>query len=257
MKEIFRRKCLAGIILFVILVFSGCATTTARLPQEVPAMHTVAEFSDDEYVVSTPDPWESFNRSMYRFNYNFDKYIFLPAVNGYEFITPVFVQTGVTNFFSNIREFRTFYNSIFQAKGKKALITIGRFVTNTTIGIGGLFDPATRFGLEKQYEDFGQTLGTWGVNTGPYLVLPILGPNTARSGGGFAVDAGIRIAVVAAIDPFEDVEGGGAIEAGIFVIEAIDMRHREKFRYYDSGHPFEYEIVRFVYTKKQELAVMK
>jgi phospholipid-binding lipoprotein MlaA len=111
--------------------------------------------------------------------------------------------------------------------------------------------------MEKQREDFGQTLGVWGVGAGPYLVLPILGPNTVRSAGGFAVDAGIRMAVMTAIDPFENVDNGDAIEAGIFVLEAIDMRHREKFRYYDSGHPFEYEIVRFISAKRLELDTMK
>ena len=257
MTRIFHRKCMAFIFLSLALILTGCATTTANLRPEVPAMHTIAEFSDDYDVIHAPDPWERFNRSMYRFNYNFDKYIFLPVVTGYEFIAPTFVQTGVTNFFSNVGEFRTLYNSLFQAKFEKALVTFGRFATNTTIGIGGLFDPATSFGLEKQREDFGQTLGVWGVGAGPYLVLPILGPNTARSAGGFAVDAGIRMAVMTAIDPFENVDGGDAIEAGIFVLEAIDMRHREKFRYYDSGHPFEYEIVRFISAKRLELDTMK
>jgi phospholipid-binding lipoprotein MlaA len=257
MTRIFRRECLAFMILFLSLAIAGCATTNGNLRPEVPAMHTIAEFSDDEPVARIDDPWEGFNRSMYRFNYNFDKYVFLPVVKGYEFITPTFVQTGVSNFFSNIGEFRTFYNSLLQAKGTKALTTLGRFVTNTTIGIGGLFDPATHFGLEKQREDFGQTLGVWGVSPGPYLVLPVLGPNTARSAGGFAVDAGIRIAVITAIDPFENVDGGDAIQAGISTLEAIDMRHRVKFRYYDSGHPFEYELIRFFATKRLELGEMK
>ena len=252
-----RRECLALIVLLLALTFSGCATTNRNLRPEEPAMHTIAEFSDDEPVVRVDDPWEGFNRSMYRFNYRFDKYVFLPVVKGYEFITPDLVQTGVSNFFSNIGEFRTFYNSLLQAKGTKALTTLGRFVTNTTIGIGGLFDPATHWGLEKQREDFGQTLGAWGVSSGPYLVLPILGPNTARGAGGFAVDGGIRIGVLTAIDPFENVDNGDAIQAGISTLEAIDLRHREKFRYYDSGHPFEYELVRFLSSKRLELGEMK
>ncbi len=102
--------------------------------------------------------------------------VFLPVVNGYEYITPVPVQTGVSNFYNNINEVRTFYNSLLQAKGEKSLITFSRFLTNTILGIGGLFDPATYFDLKRQNEDFGQTLGVWGVGAGPYLVITGPGP---------------------------------------------------------------------------------
>jgi len=252
------RVCFAIIILYLVLLLAGCAaTSTAKLPAEVPAMHSVSEFSDDEPVVGIADPWERFNRSMYRFNYNLDKYFLLPVVSGYEFITPTFVQKGVSNFFWNIGEVRTLYNSIFQLKGKKFLTTFGRFLINSTIGIGGLFDPASHFGLKIQNENFGRTLGNWGVDSGPYLVLPVLGPNTVRSTGGFAVDAGIRFAIVTAIDPFENVDNGNIILAGISTLEAIDLRHREKFRYYESGYPFEYEMVRFLYHTREELLLMK
>ena len=239
------------------LTLAGCATTAASLPPEVPAMHSVSEFSDDENIARAEDPWQGFNRSMYKFNYNFDKYIFLPVVSGYEFITPTFVQTGVSNFFSNIGEIRTLYNSLFQAKGEKALTTLGRFVTNSTIGLAGLFDPATSFGLKRQNEDFGQTLGVWGVGTGPYVVLPILGPNTVRSASGFAVDSGIRYGIVTAIDPFPNSDYTTPVEVGISTLETIDQRHRQKFRYYESDYPFEYSMVRFLFTEKRELAVMK
>ena len=246
------------IVLYLVLSLSGCATTTtAKFTPEVPAMHSVSEFSDDERVVDIADPWERFNLNMYKFNYHFDRYFFLPVVSGYEFITPTFVQKGVSNIFGNIGEVRTFYNSLFQLKGKKFLTTFGRFLTNSTIGIGGLFDPATPLGLKKQNEDFGRTLGYWGVDSGPYLVLPVLGPNTLRSTGGFAVDAGIRFAAINAIDPFENVENGNVIMAGITTLEGIDMRHREEFRYYESGYPFEYEMVRFLYHKRGELLLMK
>jgi phospholipid-binding lipoprotein MlaA len=239
------------------LTLAGCATTAAKLPPEVPAMHTVAEFSDDEYIARIDDPWEGFNRSMYKFNYNFDKYIFLPVVNGYEFITPTFVQTGVSNFFKNLGEIPTLYNSLFQAKGGKSLTTLGRFLTNSTIGLAGLFDPATSLGLKRQQEDFGQTLGVWGAGTGPYVVLPILGPNTVRSTTGFAVDSGIHFGIVTAIDPFPNSDYTTPVETGIYALEAVDQRHRQKFRYCESGYPFEYSMVRFLFTEKQELAVMK
>jgi phospholipid-binding lipoprotein MlaA len=243
--------------LYLALSLAGCATTTANVLPEAPAMHTVSEFGDDEQIAGIDDPWEKFNRRMYKFNYYFDKYVFLPVVSGYEFITPAFARTGVSNFFGNIGEVRTLYNSLFQMKGAKTVSTLARFVTNSTIGIGGLFDPATHFGLKKQSDDFGRTLGYWGVNTGPYLVVPVLGPNTLRSTAGFAVDAGIRYAIVTAIGPFDNVENGNIILAGISTLEAIDMRHKEKFRYYESGYPFEYCMVRFLYRQKRELSIME
>ena len=239
------------------MMLAGCATTAANLPPEAPAMHSANEFSDDEFVARIDDPWEGFNRSMYKFNYNFDKYLFLPVVTGYEFITPTFAQTGVSNFFNNIGEIRTLYNSLLQGKGTKSLTTLGRFVTNSTIGIAGLFDPATVFGMNRENEDFGQTLGVWGAGAGPYVVLPILGPNTVRGATGFAVDAGIRYGIVAAIDPFPNYEHIDLAKSEVTTLEAIDMRHQQKFRYYESGYPFEYYMVRFLYHEKRELETMK
>src|SRR5690242_16683644 len=169
------------IVTVLVLVLSGCAARSAILPGEVPPMHTVSEFRDDENVSRTRDPWEGFNRSMYKFNYEADRYVLLPVVAGYEKAVPRIAQTGVSNFFANLREVRTFYNSLLQGKGKKSLVTLGRFVTNSTVGVGGLLDPATAFGLRRENEDFDRTLESWGVGTGRYLVLPILGPNTVRS----------------------------------------------------------------------------
>lgn len=243
---------------FLVLSLSGCAATTAaRLSPEEPPMHSVSEFSDDEPIMVVNDPWEGFNRRMYIFNYHFDKYFFLPVVRGYEFVTPAFARKGISNFFNNIAEIRTLYNSIFQLKGAKALITSGRFLTNTTIGIAGLLDPATPLGLARQSEDFGQTLGRWGLGSGPYLVVPVLGPNTLRSACGFAADGGIRFAAVNAFDPFVDADNRTITMTGISALEGIDTRHREKFRYYESGYPFEYDLLRFLYHKRDELQGMK
>jgi phospholipid-binding lipoprotein MlaA len=239
-------------MLYLALSLAGCATTAALPPEALP-MHTLSEFSDDERIADIDDPWERFNRRMYTFNYYFDKYFFLPVVSGYEFVTPAFVQTGVSNFFGNVGEFRTLYNSLLQLKGVKALSTFARFATNSTIGIGGLFDPATHFGLKKESEDFGLTLEYWGVNTGPYLVVPVVGPNTLRSAGGFAVDAAVRYAILGTTKPFENVENGNVNQMAISALEAVDIRHRETFRYYESGYPFEYYMVRFLYLKRSEL----
>ena len=241
------------LILLLVMSLAGCATTATSLPPEEPAMHSVSELDDE--LVGSRDPWIGYNKSMYRFNYNFDKYVFLPVVNTYEFILPTFAQTGVSNFFNNIAEIRTLYNSLFQAKGEKALTTTGRFLTNSTIGIAGLFDPATSFGMKRQKEDFGQTLGVWGVPAGNYFVIPILGPSTIRDFSGVVVDSGIHYGIKTAINLSDNVDPG--IQAGVTVLKAIDNRHQQPFRYLDSGYPFEYELVRFLYGQAQELQVMK
>ena len=126
-------------ITVLVLALSGCAARSAILPGDIPPMHTVREFSDDEVVSRTRDPWEGFNRNMYKFNYEADRYVLLPIVAGYKTITPHFVRTGVSNFFANLREVQTFYNCLLQGKEKGSLVTLGRFLTNATLGIGGLF----------------------------------------------------------------------------------------------------------------------
>ena len=244
-------------IIILVLMVAGCAARPAVLPDEVPPMHTVGEFSDDDNVSRTRDPWEGLNRSMYKFNYEADRFVFLPVVAGYETVVPRFARTGVSNFFANIREVRTLYNCILQAKGKKSLVTLGRFLTNSTIGIGGLFDPATAFGWRRENEDFDRTLATWGVGTGPYLVLPILGPNTARSAGGLAVDGGVRWAIANAIDPFGGTGASTEIETGVTALETVDLRYRESFRYYDSDYPFEYYMVRYLFSQERELTILR
>lgn len=254
-----RRAYPVMIILTLALTLAGCATTATTLPPEQPAMHSAKEFADDEQILPN-DPWEGFNRSMYKFNYNFDKYFFLPVVNGYEYITPVPVQTGVSNFYNNINEVRTFYNSLLQAKGEKSLITFNRFLTNTILGIGGLFDPATYFDLKRQKEDFGQTLGVWGVPAGPYLVVPVLGPGTARSASGVVVDSAVHAGIKNALDLpqyFSPESNGEDLITALTVLKAIDNRHQQPFRYHDSGYVFEYELVQFLYRQSRELQVMK
>jgi len=245
------------IITILVLVITGCAASNAHIAAEIPPMHTVSEFSDDESVSHTHDPWEGFNKGMYKFNYQFDRFVFLPVVAGYETIVPRFAQTGVSNFFANIREVRTLYNSILQAKGKKSLVTLGRFLTNSTIGIGGLFDPASGFGLSRQQEDFDHTLETWGVGTGPYLVLPVLGPSTVRNASGLAVDGGVRWAIMNSVDPFDGTGASSEIEMGATTLEAVDLRHRESFRYYESDYPFEYYMVRYIFSERRELTTIK
>jgi phospholipid-binding lipoprotein MlaA len=126
------------------------------------------------------DPWEGFNRASYKFNDALDRAIAKPVAKGYKKVTPRVVRTGVSNFVSNLGTITTVVNDVLQGKMKQAGHDSGRFLLNSTLGLGGLFDPASAAGLERNNEDFGQTLGKWGVKSGPYLMLPLLGPSTVR-----------------------------------------------------------------------------
>lgn len=255
---VFDRACRALIALLLLSSLAGCATARVQAAPEEPAMHNISEFTGvDQRFAYVSDPWVEFNRSMYRFNYYFDKYLFLPVVNGYEFVTPIFVQERVSNFYNNIGEIRTLTNSLLQLNGETSVKTLGRFLTNSTIGLGGLFDPATKFGLKRRQEDFGKTLGHWGAESGPYLVLPIFGPSSLRDAGGLAVDSGITYGIYTAIDPFGSSDDSFALSAGLTTLEAIDARHQLNFRYFESGYPFEYYVVRFLYHEKRELEITK
>jgi phospholipid-binding lipoprotein MlaA len=134
------------------------------------------------------DPVEGFNRAMYTFNDKLDTYALKPVAKGYKFVLPNVVQTGVNNFFSNLGTLTSIVNDLFQFKLEKAMTDTGRFVINSTFGIGGLIDWASKDGIEYNKEDFGQTLGHWGWKNSSYLVLPFFGPGTVRDHGGFAVD---------------------------------------------------------------------
>ena len=134
------------------------------------------------------DPFEGFNRASYKFNDALDRAILKPTAKGYKAIAPQFVETGVSNFFSNLGQPTVILNDLLQAKFKPALSDTGRFLLNTTVGIGGLFDPASKAGLDRNDEDFGQTLGKWGMPSGPYLMVPFFGPSTVRDGFGSGVD---------------------------------------------------------------------
>lgn len=138
----------------------------------------IAELIRDS--LETPDPWEGWNRKVYAFNDVADRYALKPVAKGYRYITPDPVEIGISNVFANLFEIRTIANDLLQFKLLQAASDTGRFVINTTLGLVGIFDVATVIGLERHREDFGQTLGYWGVGSGPYLVLPLLGSNTVR-----------------------------------------------------------------------------
>lgn len=126
------------------------------------------------------DPLEPINRAVFTFNTVVDKYTLKPAAKAYDYVTPDIVQTGIGNFFNNLFYPKTIINNFLQGKAGAGASDVWRFLINTTLGIGGIFDPASSLGFEKHDEDFGQTLGVWGVGEGWYLMLPLLGPSTAR-----------------------------------------------------------------------------
>ncbi|VGO22628.1 MlaA family lipoprotein [Pontiella sulfatireligans] len=242
-----------------LLIVAGPAFAKKQEAPEVPAKRPVSEYvkADVEYKIDVYDPWEGFNRRMYRFNYGFDKYFFLPVVKTYEFILPKPVEKGVSNFFGNLGEVNTCANCLLQAKGGKAGKTAGRFVINSTVGILGLFDVATKMGIHGQDEDFGQTLGVWGVGNGPYLVLPVLGPSCVRDTGGIVVDGvGHSLLVNGLIGTLGMTDNEERnLSLGLSALRAVDKRHQIGFRYYETGSPFEYEMVRMLITEKRIIQV--
>jgi phospholipid-binding lipoprotein MlaA len=241
------------LLLVSVLALGACSTAPVQMgdaPDE-PSFSEERLLGDDiKYLADDiPDPWEGFNRSMYRFNYRFDKYVFMPVVNGYQTIAPHFVEKGVHNFFLNLEDITTFINSVLQVSATKSVQTAGRFLVNTTVGLLGFFDVASRFDIPKHDEDFGQTLGYWGVGNGPFLVLPILGPSNVRDGVGLGVDW----FVMSELRDELDMKDGEEIAWDI--LKSIDTRSNVAFRYYETGTPFEYEWVRLLYTTKRRMDI--
>jgi phospholipid-binding lipoprotein MlaA len=134
------------------------------------------------------DPLEKVNRAVFAFNDVADKAVLTPVAKGYRAVLPGFVRTGISNFFSNLEDVWVTVNDVLQGKLKEGSEDFTRVIFNSTFGIGGLFDFASDVGLPKRNEDFGQTLGWWGVGSGPYIVIPLLGPSTFRDGFGLLVD---------------------------------------------------------------------
>ena len=197
------------------------------------------------------DPWEGFNRRMYYFNAKADEYVILPVVTGYQKITPDVVERSINNFFSNLDEISTFINSLLQFKLSVAGETLARFTLNSTVGLAGLFDVATQIGFAEQNEDFGQTLGYWGVDAGPYLVLPLLGPSSLRDATGLVFD---NLVFQQAVDELGlDTDE----ELLMSLIDGIDARASLPFRYYASGSAFEYEHLKLLYKKYREIQVAR
>ncbi|MBI4636403.1 MAG: VacJ family lipoprotein [Candidatus Rokubacteria bacterium] len=163
---------------------SDARTDTALLAQATAPRSAGPETEEAEDY----DPWEPFNEKMFEFNRNVDKAVVKPVAQAYNFVLPDRLQIMIGNGFDNIRSVPRFINSLLQGKWDGAVRELGRFLFNSTVGIGGLFDVATMEGIKKSNEDFGQTLAVWGSGPGPYLVVPFLPPMTVRDGVGLAVN---------------------------------------------------------------------
>ncbi len=169
------------------------------------------------------DPYEKFNRGVYGFNKGLDRIALKPATKVYRGIIPRFARSGITNFFNNLDEPLSFINALAQGKINSAWHTLKRFTVNTTIGLAGLTDPATKWGIEERPEDFGQTLAVWGVKSGPFLMLPVVGPSTFRDLTGFAVDLATNPVTYARN---EVLHPSTVAKIGQFALETLDLRSK-------------------------------
>jgi phospholipid-binding lipoprotein MlaA len=259
--------CLAALLL------CGCATDgfdQHRLPPDTPAADNAAAIKKAEAAVAaakaaaaqehapdapppltaadapspeTYDPWGRLNRFTYRFNARFDQAVFLPAADAYRWL-PAPIRTGIHDIFGNLAEVDSIINYTLQGRLGRGVQSLERFAINSTIGIAGLFDVATRLKIESPPTGFGTTLAKWGMHPGPFLVIPLYGPSTLREGAGLAGDYATNYG----IDLAHIYRGDQSW--GVGVVNAVDQRANISFRYYSTGSPFEYEIIRFLYVRK-------
>ena len=236
-----------------LLVVTACASDPykdATAPARMIPEAEQKQIAEEQFAVG--DPFEGINRNVYLFNAQLDRYVLLPIIDGYVYATPEFLRTRVSRFFENVGEFRNFTNATLQGRPEKMGTTVGRFAINTTIGLLGTFDVATGMGLERQPEDFGQTLGVWGAGPGAYIVLPFFGPSNVRDTVGTVVD----IAAFSLMMP-NDIEDETAYKVVTYGVQSLDMRYVNKFRYFESGSPFEYEFVRYGSEHLREMQIQK
>jgi phospholipid-binding lipoprotein MlaA len=227
MKETILKR-LRAVFASILLVFvSGCATTGSGDPR---------------------DPFEGFNRGVYSFNETMDKIIFDPIGNVYKTITPDVVDRGVTNFFNNLEDISVSVNSFLQFKIDQALSSATRFIFNSTIGLFGFFDVSTGMGLPGYDEDFGQTLGYWGVGPGPFLMFPFFGPSTVRDATGFIADS--------AMNPIIYLDNT-KVKAGLLTLAYIDIKSDllSAKAILEEAAIDEYEFLKNAYFQKREAQI--
>ncbi len=219
----------------------------APIPAGTPAALAPPVTPADAPSMVTYDPFERINRFTYRFNARFDENVFLPVANGYRRL-PRPVRSGVHNFFGNLGEIGNTLNFALQGRAGYGLRSLGRFAINTTLGIGGLFDVAKKMKLAPAPTGFGTTLAKWGMRPGPFVVLPLIGPSTLRDTVGLGGDFGLAWAA----DPggfYRTSQNSWMFGAA----NSVDLRAHIDFRYYETGSPFEYETIRFLYVRQRLL----
>jgi len=197
-KSVGARLFRAGLLLVAAATMCACASNTERSNPE-------------------SDPWEPMNRGIYKFNNTLDRAIMRPIAIGYRAVMPTFARQGVTNFSKNLRTPSSALNNFLQGKPRQGLSDIARFMFNSTLGVGGLFDVASAGGLEVYEEDFGQTLAVWGVPDGPFVVIPLLGPFTLRDG--VALPVNIYTDLLFHVD-------NSSLRDKLYILRLIDLRAR-------------------------------
>jgi len=217
------RLAMGTLLTAALLLSAGCATRPGADPR---------------------DPIEPFNRSIAKFNDEADRIVLKPIATGYVQAVPELVRTGVNNFFSNLGDAWTFVNSVLQLKPQQAGETAVRFSINTLFGLGGLLDIASEAGIPKHKEDFGLTLGRWGVGTGPYVVLPLLGPSTLRDSVAFGIETNGNMLRRIDAEP---------LRSGLYVLNVVDTRAT----YLQAGNVLEeaaldkYSFTRDIYLQRR------
>ena len=214
------------------------------------------------------DPWGPYNVVVFEFNYQFDRFVVKPAAQAYDFVMPDLVQRGLSNALHNIAVVPRLFNNLFQGKAKGAGLEVGRFLINSTIGVGGLFDPAkSEFGLETPVEDFGQTLGVYGVGPGPYLILPFFPPLTLRDAVGYVADIfldpytyfvfrNVRLGQPALVE-HEDTATIGAFATRVGEIVNTRSLNLERFEDVEETTVDLYSAVRNAYLQKRAKAILE
>lgn len=244
-----RRLLLGAGLVFLFLV--GCAGQTKTDSASPRAVYEGSSHFErrDLAFLDTYDPLEPMNRQIYRFNTVVDNNVIEPVIDFYKGVVPVFVRDRVSNFFSNIDDVRVMFHCFLQGKPEKTGKVLARVMVNSTAGILGLWDPATDEGLIKYYEDFGQTLGVYGVPPGFYLVIPILGPSNLRDATGRVADSFGQTWIVDQLDIHP------ATDLAFTLVDGLQLRASLPFSYGDFDSPFEYEVVRALYLDLRQLLV--